>query len=517
MAKKKKKGLWIVVCFLMIFILLNGSFAVAAEPKGDVVFCSLVGSWATRAAYDPHTALGGSSRTPQCLVFDGLVTKDDKGADQPALAESWKIAADWSAADFSLRKGVPFHNGDPFTAKDVKFSLERAMREDLQFVWGAEFRRNIKSIEIVDDYHVRIHLKGPFPGLLDRLQTTAIVPKNYLEKVGDAGFAAKPVGAGPFRVVKFGRDRFFEVEAVQNHYRKTPFVKKFTLRTLAEPSTKLAMLKTGEADLVCLNATQIPAVEKDPNMKIFWSRHVFLMTLAVFDLAHPEDSPFKDPRVRRATSLALDRKGITKGLGHGAWEPWGTFLAPYHPGFDAPRNIPDPYDPKKAKQLLAEAGYANGFDTVLVAHPNYRELFEAIQRQLSDVGIRARLEVPEHGTWTSTFVAGKYRGIGYAPGPYWSGITHPGVSGQTHITGTWSHNLATPAVKKAMDSLMMAIGDRAIAERARELDKILLKEMPRIPLWTVHQAYGAGRKIHEFPTVPGLQHPMGFEFLKVKE
>jgi peptide/nickel transport system substrate-binding protein len=412
---------------------------------------------------------------------------------------------------------VTFHNGDSFTAKDVKFSLERAMREDLQFVFGPEFRRNIKSVEIVDDYHVRIHLKEAFPGIMDRFVLTAIVPKGYVEKVGDAGFAAKPVGAGPFRVVKFSRDRFFEVEAVENHYRKTPFVKKFTSLNLAESSTRLAMLKTGEADLACLQATHIPVVEKDPKLKIFWSRNTYLMTLVFFDLAHPEDSPFKDPRVRRATSLAIDRKGITKALGHGAWEPWGSYLAPYHPGFDASRNLPDPYNPEKSRQLLAEAGYGMGFDTVLVAHPNYRAAFEAIQQQLRDVGIRARLEVPEHGAHASMFVAGKFRGIGTGTGPYWSGITQPGVAGQTHITGTWSCNLATPAVKKAMDSLMMAIGDTAIAECARELDKILLKEMVRVPLWTIHQAFGAAPKIQEFPGVPGLQHPRRFEFLKVKD
>jgi peptide/nickel transport system substrate-binding protein len=517
MATKKRKMSWKAASFLMVFVLSAGSFALAAEPKGEVVFCSLVGSWATRVAYDPHTALGGSSATLMSLGFDGLITKDDKGAFQPALAESWKIADDWSAADFRLRRGVTFHNGDSFTAKDVKFSLERAMREDLQFVFGPEFRRNIKSVEIVDDYHVRIHLKEAFPGIMDRFVLTAIVPKGYVEKVGDAGFAAKPVGAGPFRVVNFSRDNFFKLEAVENHYRKTPFVKKFTLRNVAEPATRLAMLKTGEADLIALHATNIPVVEKDPNLKIFWSKNTYVMTLVFFDLAHPEDSPFKDPRVRRATSLAIDRKGITKALGHGSWEPWGSYLAPYHPGYDASRNIPDPYDPEKSRQLLAQAGYAKGFDTVLVAHSNYRAAFEAIQQQLKDVGIRARLEVPEHGSHASTFVAGKFRGIGAGTGPYWIGITHPGVAGESHITGTWSHKLTTPAVKKAMASLMMAIGDKAIAERARELDKILIQEMVRVPLWTIHQALGATPKIKDVYLVPGVQHNQGFEFLTIKD
>ena len=155
--------------------------------------------------------------------------------------------------------------------------------------------------------------------------------------------------------------------------------------------------------------------------------------------------------------------------------------------------------------------------TVLVAHPNYRPPFEAMQQQLNNVGIRCRLEVPEHGSHASMFVAGKFRGIGTGTGPYWSGITHPGVAGQTHITGTWSHNLATPAVKKAMGSLMRAVGDTAVAERASELDNILKQEMVRVPLWSIHQAYAAGPKIQEFRIIPGIQHPIGFEFLKVKD
>jgi peptide/nickel transport system substrate-binding protein len=517
MATKKSRMSWAVAICLMGFIFFSGSLALAAGPKGEAVFCSLVGSWATRVAYDPHTAVGGSSEALVSVAFDGLVWKDDKGAFQPALAESWKIADDWSAADFRLRKGVTFHNGDPFTAKDAKFSLERAMREDLQYVMGAEYRRHIKSVEIVNDFHVRIHLKEAYPGILDRFVVTAIIPKGYVEKVGDAGFAAKPVGAGPFKVVSFSRDDFFKVEAVENHYRKTPFLKKFTYRNVKEPSTRYAMLKTGEADLVALNAPSIPVVAKDPTLKIFWSKDTYVMTLVFFDLAHPEDSPFKDPRVRRATSLAIDRQGITKALGHGAWTPWGSFLAPYHLGFDATRRNPDPYDPEKSKQLLAEAGYPQGFDTVLVAHTNYRDSFEAIQQNLKNVGIRTRLEVPEHGTHAKTFVAGKFRGIGAGTGPYWVGISHPGVAGQSHITTSWCHNPPTPAVTKAMDSLMKAIGDTAIADRARELDEILLKEMGRVPLWTIHQALGAGPKIKDVYLIPGLQHNRGFEYLKLKD
>jgi peptide/nickel transport system substrate-binding protein len=517
MKKKKRKIVWLTTSFLTTLIFSSGSYTLAAAPKGEVVYSPHHSSWYTRVAYDPHTGMGGASYTLKSLAFDSLTTKDGKGANVPALAESWKISADQLTMDFTLRKGVTFHNGDPFAAKDVKFSIERAMREDLRFVFGPELKRYIASVDILDDYHVRIRLKEPHPGLLERLYGTAIVPKGYFEKVGDAGFAAKPIGAGPFKVVRFVRDTIFEVEAVENHYRKTPYVKKFTIKNVAEPSTRLAMLKTGETNFIALPAALIPNVKKDPNLKIFSNRHCLVHCLAVFDLAYPEPSPFKDARVRKATSLAIDRKGIGNNILHGSHEPWGSFFAPYHAGFDAGRNIPDPYDPKKAKQLLSEAGYANGFDTVLIGHPGYRPTYEAIQQQLKDVGIRAKLQIDEAGTWASTFVAGKYHGIGYGSGPFWSGVTHPGVAAESHITGSWAHNLISSEGKKAMAALMMAIGDKAIAERTRELDTILLKELPRIPLWSVHQLFGASSKVEEFNGFPGLQHPMGFEFMKVKD
>ncbi|MCK9275283.1 MAG: ABC transporter substrate-binding protein [Syntrophales bacterium] len=490
---------------------------VQAAPKGEVVFVQATGSWEMRTAFDPHTAIGSSCTTLISLAFEGLVTKDEKGILRPALAESWKIADDWSRIDFFLRKEVKFHNGDSFSAQDVKFSLERAMREDMRFVFGPEMRRNIESVEIVDEYHVRLNLKAPYPAFFDRsFEYLAIVPKAYIEKVGDQGFAAKPVGTGPFRVVKFEREVFFEVEAVENHHRQTPHIKKLTVKVVPEHSTRLAMLKTGEADLIGLSAIHVPLVKRDPKLRVLWNQHTFLPTMVFFAVSQPGDSPFKDPRVRLATSLAIDRKGIADAVGHGALTPWGSFLAPHHPGFD-PEQKPPAYDPEKAKKLLAEAGYANGFDTVLTSDPTIKEWFEAMLQQLADVGIRAKMDTPEHGTWAASFVGGKFKGIGYGSGPWWVGRSHPYVALESHIIGTWSHNLATPEVKKTMGELLNATDNEAIAKSARQVDEILLEQKMRLPLWSYHTPLGAGPRIKEFPGAPGVVFPIGFERLQINE
>jgi peptide/nickel transport system substrate-binding protein len=509
--------LYSIIAMVSIGLFLFTGPAVQAAPKGEITYVSFTGTWEIRTAFDPHTAIGASGVTLIDLVFDGLVTKDSEGVFQPALAESWAIGEKWSHLDFFLRRGVTFHNGDPFSARDVKFSIERAMREDMRFIFGAELRRQIDSVEIIDDYHVRIHLKAPYPAFFDRTyEYLAIVPKDYIEKVGDAGFAAKPVGAGPFKVVKFSRDLFFEVEAVENHYRKTPYVKKLTARFVAEESTRLAMLMTGEADLIGLAAAHVPRVNRDPNLRVVWSRDAYLTTLFFFDVSHPEESPFKDPRVRKAASLAIDREGIAEALTHGGSTAWGSFLAPYHAGFDSGRK-PDPYDPAQARKLLAEAGYPDGFDTVLISNPPTRDRFEAIQQQLADVGIRARLEVPEHGTWASTYVAGNHRGLGCGSGPWWSSRPHPYVALESYIIGTWSHNLETPEVLQAMERILHAIDEYSIAAAAREADETLLTQMHGAPLWSTHMPLGAGPRIKELASPPGVVFPMGFEHLKIRD
>ena len=156
-----------------------------------------------------------------------------------------------------------------------------------------------------------------------------MVPKNYIEKVGDAGFAAKPVGAGPFQIMDFKQDDYVRVKAVRNHYRKTPYVDEVLFKIAEEPATRLAMLKTGEADMIILNGQHIPEVRKDPNLRIIWSQHTFVVTMVFQDLAHPkEPSPFHDERVRKAASLAIDRAGICKNIFNDGSRALGQFPGP---------------------------------------------------------------------------------------------------------------------------------------------------------------------------------------------
>jgi peptide/nickel transport system substrate-binding protein len=491
----------------------------AKEPKGKLTYAPSTGTMSYRKAIDPHTGVGAEQTTINCLLFDSLVTKDEQGREIPAMAESWTVAPDWSYVDFKLRQGIKFHNGDRFTAKDVKFSFERAMREDLMFVFGAEARRHIDRVEIRGDYQVRVFLKQPYPAIFDRLYNNLMmVPKDYIEKVGDAGFAAKPVGAGPFQIIDFKHDDYVRVKAVRTHYRKTPYVDEVHFKIAEEPTTRLAMLKTGEADMIILNAVHIPEVQQDPKLRIIWSKHTFLYTAVFQDLARPkEPSPLHDERLRKAVSLAIDREGICKNVLYGGSEPWGSFLAPYHLGYD-PSRKPDPYDPQRARKLMAEAGYPNGFKTTFTTGSGTKLPFEPLVAQLNEAGIKTEFIVLEHGIWQKKHTLGELRGISYGSGPWWAGRLHPAVALESHTIGGWAPVGRTmPDVVEAWKKLNNAVGNEAITRAAKEFDEILFKKLFRVPLWSGHVPYAVNQRVESYEPVPGLIFPIRFEYLKLKD
>jgi peptide/nickel transport system substrate-binding protein len=492
--------------------------AQAQEPKGKLVYSPSNATFSYRKAIDPHTGIGAEQTTINTLIFDSLLTKDPRGRELPAMAESWTIGPNWAYYDFKLRKGIKFHNGDPFTAADVKFSIERAMREDLLFVFGAELRRHIDRVEILNDYQVRVHLKAPYPAFPDRLYNNLmIVPKKYIERVGDAGFAAKPVGAGPFQIVDFKHDEFVQVKAVRNHYRKTPYIDELIYKTAEEPATRLAMLKTGEADMIMLNAQHIPDVRKDPNLRIIWSQHTYLATMVFQDMARPnEPSPFLNEKVRKAASLAIDRVGICKNVLNDQSEPWGSFLAPYHPGFD-PNKKPDPYNPELAKKLLAEAGYPNGFKTTFTTGSGTKIPYDVLTAQLNEVGIKAEFVVLEHGLWQKKHTLGELRGLSYGSGPWWAGRVHPAVALESHTVGSWAPVGRTiPDLIEAWKKVNNATTLQAIAQAAKEYDNLLLKKGFRVPLWSVHVPYAVNKRVEHYDPVSGLIFPIHFEYLKLR-
>ncbi|MBW2086622.1 MAG: ABC transporter substrate-binding protein, partial [Deltaproteobacteria bacterium] len=404
-------GLCFATIMLIIFIFAFRPLAGLAAQTGDVIYAVSADSFG-RVGGDPATFSGGSGPSVSHTVFDGLTIEDMDKRDVPAIAKSWKVAPGWKYVDFFLRDDVKFHDGNPVTAEDVKFSLETYMRKELKFLFYPILSRKIKAIEVKNPYHLRVHFNTSYMGFWGQFGFGGgVMPKAYREKVGDKGFADKPIGAGPFKWIDYRQDQWFLLEAVKNHYRHTPEYKTLKFVYVPEHSTRLAMLKAGEADIISLIGPHIPPVKADPNLRIVYSPYVTGTVLAFGDLRRPKDpSPFHDIRVRKAASLAIDRKIICKKILFNASEPWGEVLAPVTLGYD-PSVKPDPYDPEAAKALLAEAGYANGFETTLNVPISSKYWAEAIAANLADVGIKAKVELYEGGTWIKVFRFKKLRGL----------------------------------------------------------------------------------------------------------
>ena len=393
---------------VIALVLLSGATA-AAQPSGTVTFgvhVTLATRWLDPADTDAEI-------TPFMIFYalhDALVKPMPGGINTPSLAESWTMSPDGRTWDFVLRKGTRFHNGDPVTAEDVKFSFER-----YKGVASSILKERVREIQVVDAGRVRFHLKDPWPDFMTFYGTSAsgaawIVPKKYVEKVGEDGFKKAPIGAGPYKFVSFAPGIELVLEAFDGYWRKTPSVKRLVLRSIPDESTRAAALKRGEVDAVYfLNGPIAEDVRRTPGLTLTAMR-----TNGVLWLMFPEQwtagSPWADRRVRLAASLAIDRQAINEAESLGFSGITGNFI-PRHQEFTLPIDA-HPYDPKRAKTLLAEAGYPNGLELgEFTAFPPYNSMGEAIVNYFNAVGIRTRLRTMERAAFLSAWRDKKLRGV----------------------------------------------------------------------------------------------------------
>jgi len=343
-------------------------------------------------------------------IHDALVKPMPGQPLAPSLAESWTVTPDGLAYDFTLRKGVRFHNGDVFTADDVKFSFERYRGGA-----AAMFKARIAAVEVIDPQHVRFRLRQPWPDFMTFFGTPAtgiawIVPKKYVERVGDDGFRKAPVGAGPYRFVSYTPGVELVLEAFDQYWRKTPSVRRLVFRIVTDDATRLAMLKRGEADIAHnLNGPLAEEARRTPGVTLkaiavpanFW---------LVFTEQWSPKSPWHDRRVRLAANHAIDRAAISQAESLGFSRPTGSIIpATFDFYWPAPLYA---FDPGKARQLLAEAGYPGGFDAgEFFCDQSFANVGEAVSNYLKAVGIRTRLRPLERAAFFGQYREKKLRPI----------------------------------------------------------------------------------------------------------
>jgi peptide/nickel transport system substrate-binding protein len=393
---------------LLTLLTLGPRWSDAAQPGEAVVawHVTLAPTW-----LDPSTA------PPQITPFGMLYAVHDAMV-RPlpghkmgnSLAESWRESPDGLTYEFKLRRGLKFHNGDPVTTEDVKFSYER-----YKGAGATELRARVKQVDIVDPLTIRFQLKEAWPDFMTFYGTTAtaagiVVPKKYITQVGDEGFRKHPIGAGPYKFVSHTPGVEFVLEAYSGYWRHVPHVKRIVMKSVPDGSTRAAMLKTGEADIaVALDGQDAENIKRDSRLQIVASRHASITWIEFADQWDPK-SPWHDKRLRLAVNHALNRKAINEAACLGFCPPAGVIVPRV---MDYALQVePTPYDPQKAKQLVAEAGYPNGLDAGdLVPIPPFFTTAEAVVTYLNAVGIRVKMRIVERAAFYAQWREKKLRGL----------------------------------------------------------------------------------------------------------
>ncbi len=322
------------------------------------------------------------------IVFENLVGTDRNGQIKPSLslAKNWERSPDAKIWTFTLRQGVKFHNGEELTAADVKFSIERMMSPKSTMTYASMFRDLVDRVEVVNPYTARFHLKKPVPDLHRMLCSESyegfVLPKKYIEEKGDVYFGLHPVGTGPYKVVEIVGGSQIRLEAAyRNHWlHGAARFKNLVYKLVPEELTRIGMIKTGEADVARINADRVEGV-KSSGFKVVEDPAAHIPFI-VFGEQWRKEFPVSNLKVRQALVLAVNREEIFKHIFYGMGRLSGSITMAKNALGDM--GLPFyPYDPQKAKQLLKEAGYPNGFKIKLHSFPT--EMFPSLPRTMETI------------------------------------------------------------------------------------------------------------------------------------
>jgi peptide/nickel transport system substrate-binding protein len=499
---------------LLALFLVVGAAPALAAPEGQM-------TWAIHVTIAPRWLDPGDTEsviTPFMVLYaihDALVKPMPSSVTTPSLAESWSVSSDGTSYEFFLRQGVKFHNGEPVTADDVKFSFER-----YRGGFAKLLKDRVKEVQVLDPRRVRFTLKDPWPDFMTFYGTTAtgagwIVPRKYVERVGDEGFKKAPIGAGPYRFLSSTPGVELVLEAFEGYWKKAPSVKRFVFKSIPDETTRAAALKRGEVDIAyALNGPVAEDVRRTPGLKLSAVR-----TNGVFFLDFPEQwdpkSPWHDQRVRLAASLAIDRKALNEAEMLGFAGPTGS-IVPRHMEFALPIE-PHPYDPNRAKQLLAEAGYPNGLDGGdLTPNPPYNTLAEAVANYLGAIGIHTRVRTMERAAFLTNWREKKLRGIIL-------GIQGPSGNAATRIAplatrdGMYAYGVL-PEVEDLFQRQARELDRKKREELLQQIQKILYERVVFAPIMENGFIRAFGPRVEEpgLTLIPAFPYTAPFEEVRLK-
>lgn len=444
---------------------------------------------------DPHKTTLTHAVNVLANIYDTLIWRDVNLTLKPGLALSWH-AVDATTWEFKLRRGVKFHNGESFNAQAVKFSFERML--DPKTRWpGAGALRLIKSVTVVDDFTVRFTTERPWP-LLPRFlgYYGMVVPPSYLAQKGDEALVRHPVGTGPYRFVRWVKDDRVELEANPDFWGSKPRINRVIFRAIPSESSRLAELLAGSVHLINLVPPELfKPIQESPRARLVEGRSLSVY-FVIYNLVNiPRDRPLADRRVRQALNYAINRQAILASIMHNVGAPVATFCTEVMLGCDA--SIPPfPYDPERARALLREAGYPNGFDLTITttsgAYPGDRDITLAVADQLTRVGVRARVNVTEYGVQLRAVQNRQLAEDGwFTRFTDFFGLSTIVPFRAFYSQGEWS--LWRPGhdeFDRLLEAANAAMGEAQIRDLSRRLQGLYKEEAPAISLFTAPNVYG---------------------------
>jgi peptide/nickel transport system substrate-binding protein len=501
----------LAACVLIALLALVSP--VAAAPEGEMtwgVHISLAPTW-----FDPAETQG--LITPFMIMYaihDAMAKSMPGNATAPSLAESWTVSPDGRTYDFTLRKGVKFHNGDALTSEDVKYSFDR-----YRGAGAKPLKERVAAVETPGPYQVRFRLKNPWPDFMTFYTAASgagwIVPKKYVEKIGEDGYKKAPVGAGPYKFVSFTPGIELVMEAFDGYWRKTPSVKRLVFKVITDESTRLAALKRGEVDIVySIRGELAEELVRTPGLTLKPTVIQSPQWVAMLDQWDPK-SPWHDRRVRLAANLAIDRKAINQAitLGHSRLT-YSIIPSTFDFYWQPPAYA---FDPAQAKKLLAEAGYPSGFDAGdYYLDISYANVQEAIANYLQQVGIRTKLVSRERASHWSTYTDKKYKNLAYtASGAFGNAATRLEayvVTGGAYVYGTY------PDLDSLFKDQAAELDRKKREALLHRIQQLMHDKVMSIPMWELAFINGQGSRVQEsgLGLIPGHAYSAPYEDVKLK-
>src|SRR5215471_243637 len=504
----------IAASFLLLAVASGPVRVATAAPEGTLtwgVHVTLAARWLdpsdTEAFITPFMVL--------YALHDALVRPMPGGDNTPSLAESWTASKDGLTYEFVLRKGVKFHNGDAVTADDVKYSFDRYHGAAAKLL-----KDRVREVQVVDPGRVRFQLKEPWPDFMTFYGTSAtgaawIVPKKYVEKVGEDGFKKAPVGAGPYKFVSFNPGIDLVMEAFDGYWRKTPSVKRLVFKSMPDETTRAAALKAGDVDIVYLLSGPVAAeIKRTPGLRLAAALPPGVVFLDMPEQWDPK-SPWADKRVRLAASYALDRNGLNQAETLGMSRPTGG-LVPRSLDF-ARAYDPPSHDAPQSRKLLAEAGYPNGFDAGdLTPFPPFFSLAEAVGNDLQAVGIRTRMRTMERAAFLTAWREHKLRGV-------IMGLGAPAGNAATRIEvyvtkgGIYSSGVL-PEIEDLYERQARELDRKKREALLFQIQQIVHDRVMHVPIYELAFLWGVGPRVDEagVDRIKGFSYSAPYEDLTLK-